>query len=80
MTIASAVLMPVALSLIWSGTTITGSGKDAVGAQVHEHVGDEHRHGPVSEVDDTAAAVLEYQAQAKDGVGGARAEAEDQEE
>ena len=49
-------------------------------AQVDEHVGDEHRHGAVGEVDHASAAVLEDQSLAEDGVGGAGAEAEDQEE
>ena len=46
-------------------------------AEVHEHVGDEHRHGPVGEVDDARAAVLEHEALAENRVSRAGAEAED---
>ena len=49
-------------------------------AEVDEDVGDEHRHGAVGEVDHARAAVLEDESLAEDGVGGARTEAEDQEE
>src|SRR6185437_5980335 len=49
-------------------------------AQVDEHVGDEHGHGAVGEVDHASAAGLEDEPLAEDGVGGAGAEPEDQEE
>src|SRR6185503_3145583 len=47
---------------------------------VDEDVGDEHGHGAVGEVDHASAAVLEDESLAEDGVGGAGAEPEDQEE
>jgi hypothetical protein len=52
----------------------------SVAAQVDEDVGDEHRYRAVREVDHAGTAVLEHQPLAEDGVGGAGAQAEDQEE
>jgi hypothetical protein len=49
-------------------------------AEIDEDVGDEHRHRTVREVDHASTAVLEDEPLAEDGVGGARAEAEDQEQ
>ena len=49
-------------------------------AQVDEDVGDEHRHRAVREVNHAGAAVLQHESLAEDGVGGARAQAEDQEQ
>ena len=67
-------------SEIWCGMITTGQLELAEGAQVDEHVGDEHRHRAVGEVDHAGAAVLEDEALAEDRVGRAGAEAEDQEE
>ncbi len=77
---ASAVLIPVELSLMWFGTTINGNGSVPCERRFDEHIGDEHRHGAVGKVHDTAAAVLEDESQPEDGESGARAEAEDQKE
>ena len=52
----------------------------AVAAQVHEHVGDEHRHRAVGEVDDARAPVLEHETLAEDRVRRAGPEAKDEEE
>ena len=48
--------------------------------QPQVHVGDEHRHRAMAEVDDPGAAVLEHQAQGEDAVNGTRAQAQEQEE
>ena len=67
-------------SEIWWGMITTGSSSSPEAAEVDEHVGDEHRHRAVGEVDHAGAAVLEDETLAEDGVGRAGAEAEDQEQ